>query len=63
MKLTPAQLAVVQSLAAGLGQKQIAGETDRSVRTIEKLVAQARLANSARTTYQLVAMAVREGLV
>jgi DNA-binding CsgD family transcriptional regulator len=62
-RLTSRQLEVVVLLRDGLHQYEIAECLSISARQVERLLTEARARVGARNTHELVALAVREGLV
>jgi DNA-binding NarL/FixJ family response regulator len=61
--LTAREIEVLQLLATGLRVREIAEQLSLSPRTVEKNVASARLRVGARSTPQLMAIVVRDGIV
>lgn len=58
--LPPGELEVVRLLASGLTNAEIAAKRVTSVHTIKHQIRNARIRLGARTTFELVAMVVRE---
>jgi DNA-binding NarL/FixJ family response regulator len=63
MKWTPEEIKLINSLAKGSRNKQMARELGLEERRIEVLLRSARLKAPAKTNAQLVAIAVRAGFI
>jgi DNA-binding NarL/FixJ family response regulator len=63
MKLTKLQIQILRLYAEGLCAKQISGVTGKSDKNIWCRVYDARKTNSCASTYQLIHLATKEGLI